>query len=160
VDGEEGLGDHECMPRRCSICVHAERESIDRALLRAEPYRNVAERFEVSLGPLSRHHAGGHLCEELVRAHQAEDLARADRLLVEIDGLLHAAKRILVTAEADGDLRTALLAIREARASAETMARVGALLPTRLDSASKAESLEPVPLLEWLAGRVASDECS
>ena len=145
------------MPRRCSVCAHAECESIDRALLRAEPYRNIAERFALSIGALSRHHAGGHLSEALVAAGKADQIASADRLLTEVDDLLGASKRILATAEANGDLRVALLAVREARASAETIARVGTGLPPRVTRSDGPRHETHVPLLAWLAKQVLDE---
>lgn len=83
--------------------MHAEHESIDGALLREESYRNIAEHFGVSPAALSRHHASGHVSQAMARAHQAEEIAAADRLLLELDGILLAAKRILATGEADGN---------------------------------------------------------
>jgi len=43
------------MPRPCSICSHAERLEIDKQLLSGESYRNIAERFKLSIGSISRH---------------------------------------------------------------------------------------------------------
>src|SRR5215204_4110546 len=36
------------MPRRCTVCDHVERHSIDEALVAGAPYRSVAKRFERS----------------------------------------------------------------------------------------------------------------
>ncbi len=138
--------------------MHGHRESIERALLRAEPYRNIAERFQLSLGALSRHHAGGHVSEALVSGHRATEVADVERLLVEIDDLRVASKRILATAEAEGNFRVALLAIREARASTETLARIAAALPGRHLARTNDAAAGPVPLLAWLAGRVAEED--
>jgi transposase len=36
------------MPRRCTVCDHPEKHSIDEALVSGAPYRSVAKRFELS----------------------------------------------------------------------------------------------------------------
>src|SRR3712207_9296179 len=35
------------MPRRCTVCDHPERHSIDEALVTGAPYRSVAKQFEI-----------------------------------------------------------------------------------------------------------------
>ncbi|MDE1904975.1 MAG: hypothetical protein KGH75_00810 [Rhodospirillales bacterium] len=43
------------MPAACTICIHPQREAIDRAIRIADPIRRIADRFGVSLGAISRH---------------------------------------------------------------------------------------------------------
>ena len=45
------------MPRKCSICEHAQRADIDAALVRGDVYRDVARRFACSEHALFRHKA-------------------------------------------------------------------------------------------------------
>ena len=110
------------MPRVCTICNHAERPEIDRALLDGEPYRHIAARFDTSTGALQRHRE--HLPTQLVKAQAAEEVAHADNLLEQVKSLQTRALSILDRADAAGDLRTALSAIREARSNLELLAKL------------------------------------
>lgn len=59
------------MPRKCTICEHPQREAIDKALVANDSFRNIAERFAISVAALTRHKArhlpGGLLKSEAVR---------------------------------------------------------------------------------------------
>ena len=104
--------------RKCSVCNHPDRNEIDKALVtRSTSYRNISERFGVSVGALSRHKAN-HL-PRLVQAAEAAEEAQAvtsgAALIDELDRLLERALAILEAAEGSGQLRVALQAIREAR---------------------------------------------
>ena len=104
--------------RTCSICNHPDRGEIDKALVtRSTSYRNVSERYGVSVRALSRHKAN-HL-PRLVEAAKASEAAQAvtsgAALIDELDSLLNRALAILEAAEETGQLKVALQAIREAR---------------------------------------------
>ena len=120
------------MPPTCTVCRHADRHAVDRELLASVPFRNIAARFGLSTGALQRHHRE-HLASDLVRAKDAEDLANADALLQEVRRLHQHAAGILADAEANGDGRLALSAIREARTTLELLAK----LLGEIDSAPK-----------------------
>ena len=111
------------MPRVCTICTHPEREAINAALIANEPYRLIAERTGTSATALTRHKAE-HLPVKLAKAHEAKETALADDLLGQVKALRNKAISILGKAEAAGDLRTALLGIREARACVELLLEV------------------------------------
>jgi len=109
------------MPRTCTICRHSEREPIERALVAGESYRHIAARFSASTSALVRHRAD-HLSQALVKSHEIADVARVDTLLEDVraaegraERLYGAAEAILFRALESKDLRTALMAIREAR---------------------------------------------
>ncbi len=55
------------MPRRCTICAHKKRSTIDRALVERQPFRSIADQFGVSKTSLIRHH-DDHLPAALDRA--------------------------------------------------------------------------------------------
>ena len=123
------------MPRTCTICKHPDRERIERALLAAESYRNIA-RFGTSPSALVRHRTD-HLPAALVRAHDSEEILRADSLLEDVrnaegraERLYKAAEAILARALDVKDLRTALQAIR---AAADVMAEGRQYLELRGD---------------------------
>jgi len=67
------------MARPCSICNHTERLEIDRLLLSGEPYRNIAKRFNVSIGGISRHKEN-HIGTDLRDVHEAMIQAREEAL--------------------------------------------------------------------------------
>ena len=112
------------MPRRCTVCEHPARAAIDRALVGGSgSNRRIASHYglvETSV----RRHAARHLHLALARAHEAQEMARADDLLGQMRHLQARALAILTAAEGKGDLRTALGAIREARANLELLARI------------------------------------
>lgn len=110
------------MPRSCTICLHAERDAIDAALLAQQPLRDIARQYRVSKDALSRHRE--HLPAALVQAKAAEDVTHADDLLAQVRDLQARALTILDTAEAAGDLKVALAAIREARGCIELFGRL------------------------------------
>jgi len=60
----------------------------------------------------------------LIKAQEAGEVARADNLLGQVRDLQARALAILSQAEAAGDLKTALHAIREARGTLELLAKM------------------------------------
>ena len=113
----------------CTICRHEGREAIDRALLGGETLRNIAERYGVSTTALHRHKARD-ISKALVRAAEAQEIAHDRDLLERVRDLVESAHGILATAEARGDHRTALAAIREVRGTLELLGKItGELTP-------------------------------
>ncbi|MDQ3397871.1 MAG: hypothetical protein M3511_08900 [Deinococcota bacterium] len=110
------------MPRVCTICNHEARDKIDAALLAGEALRDIAGHFSVSKSALSRH--AEHLPAHLIKAQEAAEVAQADSLLEQVKSLQSRALVILDKAEAAGDLRTALSAIREARGNLKLLAKL------------------------------------
>jgi hypothetical protein len=98
------------MPRRCTVCDHPEKHSIDEALVSGTPYRSVAKRFGLSESAVYRHKTE-HLPGHLLKAREVEEVAQADDLLEQVRHLQAHALDILERAEKVGDLRTALAAI-------------------------------------------------
>jgi hypothetical protein len=111
------------MPRACTICTHPEREAINTALASGALYREVAQRFAASPDAVYRHKAD-HLPKVLVKAEAAKETALADDLLEQVKQLRNKSIAILMKAEAAGDLRTALMGIREARGCIELLAEM------------------------------------
>lgn len=111
------------MPRQCSACKHELRHEIDKALLAGETFRYVSERFALSTGALFRHKQR-HLPPTLLRAQEAQEVARADSLLDQLKQLQQKALTLLNKAETAGDLRTALQGVREARGCLELLAKL------------------------------------
>ncbi len=118
------------MPRKCSICEHPQAEEINTALLNGVSLRNIAERYSVSKTALHRHKES-HLPADLVKAQEAQEVAKADSLLDQVAELRDKALAILAKAEQAGDLRTALQGIKEARGCLELLAKLQGELQER-----------------------------
>jgi hypothetical protein len=118
------------MPRRCTVCDHETRTSIETALISGAPLRDIAGRHGVSKSALERHKAD-HLPAGLAKAREAEEAARADDLLSEVRGLQARTLAILESAEASGEHRTALAAIAEARRNLELLGKLAGELDER-----------------------------
>lgn len=110
-------------PRACTVCIHPEREDIDKALVEGIAFPALIAQYRVSKDALSRH-KHNHLPKTLAKARDAEEVARADDLLADVRNLQVRALAILDKAEGTGDLRTALGAIREARGNLELLAKL------------------------------------
>jgi len=111
------------MGRPCTICIHPEREAINAELIARMPYRSVAQHFVASPDAVFRHRAD-HLPVGLLKAQAAAEVTQADNLLDQVRLLQSKALALLVRAEQVGDLRAALLGIREARSCLELLARL------------------------------------
>lgn len=107
------------MARSCSLCNRDDRESIDRELVSRESNRRIASQCDVSEAAVRRHRE--HIPQALVKASEAEEVSRADDLLTELRELQARTWQILFNAEAESDHRTALAAIKEARANLAMM---------------------------------------
>jgi hypothetical protein len=118
------------MPRRCTVCDHPERHSIDEALVTGAPYRSVAKRFERSESAVYRHKTE-HLPAHLLKAKEVEEAARADDLLDQVRNLQAHALDILERAEKAGDLRTGLAAISQARGNLELLGKLAGEIDER-----------------------------
>ena len=110
------------MPRRCTVCDHRERHSIDQALVTGAPY-SVAKRFGLSESAVYRHKTE-HLPAHLLKAREVEEAARADDLLDQVRDLQTHALGILERAKRTGDLRTALAAISQPRGNLELLGKL------------------------------------
>jgi hypothetical protein len=117
------------MPRNCSICEHPQVAEINAALVRGKSFRNIAKQFSVSVAALFRHRQ--HLPSDLVKAQEAQEVARADSLLEQVAKLRDKALSILAKAEQAGDLRTALQGVREAKGCLELLAKLQGELQER-----------------------------
>ena len=112
------------MPRKCSICVHKQREKIEEALLENQSFRNIAKQFSVSYSALKRHFDNEHIERSLILAKESKEITKADRLIDQLKALKKRAVQILDKAELAEALPTALFAIREIRGIIELYAKV------------------------------------
>jgi len=112
------------VPRSCTICSHAERETIDHALVAGESAAAIAGRYRTIHERALRRHRDNHLPATLAKASEAQDVAEADDLLAQVRDLQVRTLAILEAAEGVSQHRTALSAIREARNNLELLAKL------------------------------------
>src|SRR6266850_1869211 len=116
------------MPPTCTVCRHAEREKIDADLIVGTPYRHIAARTGTSTGALQRHRC--HISNIVITAAETCEIDRGASLLKKIHAMEAEAQRLGAKAEREGDLRAALLAIRELGRALELQGKmVGAFQP-------------------------------
>ena len=118
------------MPRSCSICRHAHREEIDRALLGDEPLRALAAKTGSSATALFRHRKG-HIAAKLVNAKQVTDETDAASLWQQLQAIQRETSAILAEARQSQKHAIALQAIARRERQLEIQAR---LLSERSDS--------------------------
>jgi hypothetical protein len=135
------------MPRVCSICVHAQREAIDKALVGGSAKRDVSALFRVSEDAVTRH-AAAHLPKALAHAHEEREAERADDLLSEARRLKEITMGLLGRAVQANDLRTALVAVREARGNLELIGKL-------LGELDERPAVNVMVSTEWVAVRTA-----
>ena len=113
------------MPPTCTVCRLEKRQEAEKALIAGEPLRSIAERFGTSPQSLLRH-KDGHFPARLVKAKEAREADSAESLTAWLSGIEDEARRLGQKAEKGGDLRTALLAVRELLRQFELKAKVWA----------------------------------
>jgi hypothetical protein len=135
------------VPRTCTVCVHERRAAIDEALVAGDGFASIAREYAVSHDAVTRHRAA-HLPAQIAQTPKAADVAAADDLLGQVRALRSKAMSILLAAERQGDLRTALSGIREARACLELLLEVEGEIDRR-------PTLNVLVAPEWLHTRAA-----
>jgi len=109
---------------RCKSCRHPSHEEYDRDYFNGKITKSeYARRVGCSIPSVTRH-LENHVPKNLAAATEAQAVAKADTLLEDVKGLRKKAVGILEAAEKAGDLKTALLGIREARSCMELLAKV------------------------------------
>ncbi len=111
------------MARTCSICEHSDRPRMDRELTTGARIRGVARKYRVSEDALARHRS--HIAAAVVRAGARKGERLEDSLLDQIRSLTARAWALLDKLEADGDLRGAVIGLRETR---ETLTALNGLV--------------------------------
>jgi excinuclease UvrABC nuclease subunit len=98
------------MPRTCTVCTHEKRLEVERALVRREPYRNIAERFSLSTAALSRH-AKEHLPDRIKKVSEEEEFREALDIAEQLKAINDASLAVLKEARERKRPETALKAI-------------------------------------------------
>jgi len=125
------------------VCSNDQRPAINAALVAGEPKRAIAARFALSESAVKRH-AVEHLPATLVRASEAAAIADAEALLAQVTSLQRRARAYEAQAASEGDLRTALAAIREQRELARLLVEVQGPPPECRPQATILWSFDPM----------------
>lgn len=109
---------------RCVVCRHPDRRAIEREHIEGVSLRELSKRH----GP-DKSTLGKHLSTHMPRAvreaaHAVEERSHGDGVLSELLTLRDEARRLQAKAEAKGDVRTAIGALRELTRLLELKARV------------------------------------
>ena len=135
------------MSMTCLVCRSDQRDHIDHALVAGEPVRDVAGRVGISKSTIDRHRAHVPAALRLVATARAAE--HGIDLLEAARGLLVKATGLLESAEAKGDIRGAVAALKECRATVEWLGcidadrgadrdadleRIGSILMAELDT--------------------------
>lgn len=112
------------MPRPCSVCNHPDRREIEAELVAARTSaRALAPKFQLSSSALLRHKRS-HIPAALAKAKEDVELLNAGALGEHVRELYARSAAVLAQAEASGDGRTALAAVRELRSILDLVARL------------------------------------
>jgi len=118
--------------RPCTVCQHPQRDEINKLLAPSDAnFAAISRDFAGITEDSLRRHKESHIPEALTKAEDAKEVTEANTLLKDIRGLRERATIILDKAEKAGDLKTALLGIREARGCIELLAKVEGQLNDR-----------------------------
>jgi hypothetical protein len=109
--------------RTCTVCASPHRATIDAALIAGRSSRDLAAQYGLSHHAVSRHFAT-HLPQAQREAYKEQEAQRADDLLSEARRLREITMALLGRAVQANDLRTALVAVREARGNLELIGKL------------------------------------
>ena len=110
--------------RPCTVCQHPKRGEIDKRLATDSNFAGISRDFAGISEDALKRHKENHLPGALAKAENIKEVVKADALLEDVKALRKKALGILEAAEKAGDLKTALLGIREARSCMELLAKV------------------------------------
>ena len=110
------------MPRTCLACSSPERESIDKALVAGESFRNIAERVSISSAALFRHK--NHVANAICKAQAQHEECLGETLLDEMRRVQRKAWELLARTESEGDHRGSIVALREVRECLESLGKM------------------------------------
>ena len=118
------------MPRTCSVCGHPERTSIDGALVRRTPYREITRRFGVGKDALSRH-LNDHIAPAVAKIRDEEDARGALDVAMQLRAINSASLNIIKEARDQRDAETALKAVDRVLKQIEFVAKLAGTLDER-----------------------------
>lgn len=121
------------MANVCTVCIHPERDEIDKLLiLDGSSIRDLAGQYKLSKSAVDRHRA--HASEALKRAIEVKEYRRGEKLLDKVEDLTAASWGLMRKAKDDEDWKTALTGVRETRGCLELVGRVSGELKDKQEN--------------------------
>jgi len=117
----------------CSACRHPDRVALDEGLLRGESVRKLAARFGISKSRIHSHRKDGHIPKALAKAADAAAVSEGDALLTKVLEVEQEVRRLAAKAERAGDVRGALVGMRELSRILELLGRLSGELKNRTE---------------------------
>jgi len=112
------------LPRRCSVCDHIERKSIDAAIAaNNDSIRSIAKKNGLTSAAVLRHR-DSHLGPRLARAQTAREEQGAESILDRLGALAQTTQELLSQAIDEKDRGTAAKLVRESRENLLAIARL------------------------------------
>jgi len=111
------------MTQTCKVCSHRDRHAIEQDIVSGQPLRAIGRRWKISKDSVRRHR-DAHLPKAVIEAHEVAEGERGSQLLQRTRDHQARAMRIYQDAEAAGDHRVAIGALREVRSGYELEARL------------------------------------
>ena len=109
------------MSRGCKICKSNHLKAVDQAIINGKTLQEIADKYHFHVSTISRHKA--HIADKIRKACAVADAQDGATVMQRIEDLLQKANDLLDKAELSGDIRTALIAIRETRGCLELLAK-------------------------------------
>ena len=119
------------MPKGCKVCRSDNVKEIDKAIIEGETLQSIADKYHFHISTISRHKP--HIASKINTYSALVDAQEGGTVLQRIDDLLQRANNLLDKAEDSGDVKTALIAIREVRGTLELLGKAsGQLAPEKI----------------------------
>src|SRR6266576_154420 len=85
------------MPRQCAVCVHPERQAIDRAILAGEPKSVISRRWGLPPDATERHAKVGHVVrhEQIIAGKSVLAPREGDDLLEKLEELVKIVREVM-----------------------------------------------------------------
>jgi len=75
------------MSKPCSVCIHKQRESVEREILEGKAIDAIAREYDLSASALKRHRDNEHIETKLVRSSEVAEVVQAQNLFERIEEL-------------------------------------------------------------------------
>lgn len=115
------------MPRKCKGCTARARQEIDLALASGTALSALSRQYHISEDSLWRHKA--HISKAIIRSAERAGEKLEDTLRTELDKIREGMWTLQQQMQKEGDLRGALVALKELRGVVDSMASI--LMPPK-----------------------------
>lgn len=82
------------MPRKCSICIHEQKNEIETAVGMGQSYRTIAHQFHISRDALGRHCREGHIESMVLVVDTEVETLEGEGVLAAMSSMIERARKI------------------------------------------------------------------